>query len=141
MLLYANGDAEKSFLSPLLQLVATRGKFMELIALRERMRDKEFAQRAYMTGIMSLMDALLGQPIVEALASLNVSEDVAAAILEHEGPLGKLLMLAEAVDKGDMTALTTAVHEFPELTVAKLSAMQVEAMRWANNLGEPVRFS
>jgi hypothetical protein len=71
---------------------------------------------------MSLVDMVLDQPIAEALAPLNVAPDVSAVILEHAGPLGRLLPLAEALDKDDTAGIAAAFVEVPELAVAQCYA-------------------
>jgi EAL and modified HD-GYP domain-containing signal transduction protein len=135
LLLYANSAASNEFPDPLLQLVATRGKLMELLAAEMPACEKEFSDRAFMTGIMSLVDVLVGQPIQEILAALSLAPEVKAAILQRSGPLGSLLLLAEKLDKGDMAGLAAVLLEFPHLQAARLNALQAEAMRWANSMG------
>ncbi|MCC7269293.1 MAG: EAL domain-containing protein, partial [Rhodocyclaceae bacterium] len=59
--------------NPLLQLAATRGRFLELLAGELTGANRDFEDRAFMTGIMSLMPALLQVPIGEIVASLSVA--------------------------------------------------------------------
>ncbi len=62
LLLYASNKGTIT-VSPLMQLAATRGKLLELVAQQERSDDKDYADRAFMVGMLSLLDALLGEPL------------------------------------------------------------------------------
>ena len=118
--------------NPLMQLAATRGRFMELAA--EALSNKEdLADQAFMTGIMSLMPTLLGQPMDEILKGLPVAAEVFDALLHRAGTLGRLLELTEALEDSQGLALL-------ELLPAGLDASTVnrslaEALAWANSIG------
>ncbi len=66
--------------SPLLILAATRGKLMELLARALRPSDREFQERAFLTGTLSLVNALLAAPLSEILGTLPVADDVRSAL-------------------------------------------------------------
>lgn len=136
LLLYTNHAPGTTFPSPLLQLVATRAKLLELLAGAERPGNKDFADRAFITGIMSLIDVLLHQPIADILAPLPIGDDVKAAILRHEGRLGQLLTLVERLDQNDQPAIEALLVEFPALGLDALNSAQAQAIQWANSLGE-----
>jgi EAL and modified HD-GYP domain-containing signal transduction protein len=133
LLLYANRTPGATFPSPLLQLVATRGKLMELLAAGI---DAGLQERAFMTGILSLMDTLLGQPLEQILATLNLADDVKRAALERAGTLGRMLALVETLDQNNLGATDALLAEFPGLTPAQLNVAQAQAMRWANSIGQ-----
>ncbi|HTP94498.1 MAG TPA: HDOD domain-containing protein [Burkholderiales bacterium] len=136
LLLYANRSPGATFPSPLLQLVATRGKLMELLAGQAGSDDRELGERAFMAGILSLMDTLLGQPIDAIVAPLNLADDVKGAVLQREGLLGRLLALTEKLDQNDLDGADALLEEFPAFTPGALSAAQAQAMRWANSIGQ-----
>jgi EAL and modified HD-GYP domain-containing signal transduction protein len=60
LLLYTNPAGGDQVASPLLQLAATRGRFLELLAGKLKPGVREFEDHAFMTGIMSLMPTLMG---------------------------------------------------------------------------------
>ncbi|MDO8465164.1 MAG: EAL domain-containing protein, partial [Gallionella sp.] len=62
LLLYASGK-EGAVVSPLMQLAATRAKLMELVARQIRQRDLDYADRAFMVGMLSLLDVLMDEPL------------------------------------------------------------------------------
>lgn len=133
LLLYASNKGNVT-ISPLMQLAATRGKLLELVAQRERPSDRDYADRAFMVGMLSLLDALLGEPLPEILARMNLQEEVETALLKHQGSLGELLTLCEKIETGDLAAIQEMLHARPGLTVDVLNMAQLEALGWANSI-------
>jgi len=121
--------------SPLLELAATRGKLMELLATAQAARDGNYHDRAFMTGIMSLLDTLLGMSLQEVVKQVNLNSEVENALLKHDGKLGKLLQLVEAMERNDFEAAGDLLAE-TQLTPFELMQAQLEAMRWVNSLKE-----
>ncbi len=133
LLLFARLPPTKDFPSPLLQLAATRGKFMELLAAG----DKAFEDDAFMAGIMSLIDALLGIPLPDIIVSFPIAQNVRDALLERKGQLGRMLLLVEALERNDEPAIAAASAALPHYTAARINGAQLEALRWANSIGQP----
>ncbi|MFN7086078.1 MAG: EAL and HDOD domain-containing protein [Burkholderiales bacterium] len=135
LLTYARHTKGAVFPSPLLQLAATRGKLMELLAEDVAPKDKSFADRAFMTGILSLLDALLGKPLAEVTALLNLPSDVNTALLEHSGKLGDMLTVVESLEDEGIDS-TACYFRLGHLSDGKVTAAHVAALRWANTLGD-----
>lgn len=133
VLLFAHHNTG-DFPSPLLQMAAARGKFLELLA-QQRAEFHALADRAFMTGILSLLDTLLEMPMAEAIADIGLPRDVRDALLERRGQLGQLLRLAEALERTDEAQVSSLFDEEPPCTTAVLPALQVEAMRWSAQIG------
>jgi EAL and modified HD-GYP domain-containing signal transduction protein len=122
--------------SPLLQLAATRGRLMELFADKLRPHNKEFADHAFMTGIMSLMPALLGLPIIEVVASLGLANEIKLALTEnYAGHLGQMLKLVEDLERNDVEASRQDIAQLPALNPQTVNACLSQALAWANNIG------
>lgn len=121
--------------SPLLVLAATRGKLMELLARALRPTDRELQERAFLTGTLSLVNALLAAPLAEILGTLPVADDVRLALSMREGELGALLALVEALEASDLTTIERALDRVPGLDHGRVIGLQVEAMRWADSIG------
>lgn len=134
LLLYSSNSDGKGFPSPLLQLAAMRGKLMELLAARKN--DREFQESAFMTGIMSLMETLLGMPIAEILASISVSQDVKGALVERSGNLGRLLNLVENLEQGKSEDIESCLSNCTYISLHDISAAQAEALQWSNSLAQ-----
>jgi EAL and modified HD-GYP domain-containing signal transduction protein len=135
LLLYAE-DSGQMGASPLLQTAAMRGKTMELLALRVNPADKTLHETALMTGLFSLLDVLLGQTRAELLKQLRLEEGIEKALLTYEGVLGKLLRLVEHLERdGDDPALIQPDLDGLNITLLDATTAQLEALRWANQLG------
>ncbi len=137
MLLFAI-DKNAVFPNPLLQLAATRGKFMELMARQLEPNNKDFEDQAYMVGIMSLMDALLGMPLAEILSPLNAPYNVSDALLFRSGRLGTMLQLIEQLESNVIDSASLSLEQLAPLNIAQVNAAQVEALTWANRIGHEV---
>ncbi|MGP1628691.1 MAG: EAL and HDOD domain-containing protein [Giesbergeria sp.] len=110
-----------------------RGRLMELLALE--IFDQELADEAFVAGIFSLLDAMLGMPMESALRLISVPEPVAQALLHHEGPLGALLKLAEACESSDDAAFDHAAVALG-LTSSQINGAHLQALAWADHLSE-----
>ncbi len=138
LLLFAHDQGSGT--SPLLQLAATRGRLMELLADKVRGRAPELPDQAFMTGIMSLMPALLSQSMPDILAQLPVPPAMAQALVagdngEREGVLGKLLQLAEASEGADPELITRILSTLPGINAGTLNTALAGALAWANEIG------
>lgn len=137
VLLFASSSAPGAdFPSPLLVLAATRGKLMELIAQGLHTPERELADRAFMAGILSLVNALLGMPMQDIVGNMPLDQDIKDALLERSGRLGAMLVLVEALEESDLAGIEAALAQLPALDHGKVPAMQVEAMRWASSIGD-----
>jgi len=134
LLVYADAGPGDQLASPLMQLAATRGRFMELLAGDLMGSDRDLIDRAFMTGIMSLMPTLLHVPINEVMQGLNVANDVREALEARRGVLGRMLQLAEKQEEGDLEACFALIVELPGLDAERVNAILAQAMAWANNL-------
>lgn len=127
LLLYADGAAG-SAANPLLHLATTRGRLMELLAHDLWPEDAERADAAFMTGMMSLMPALLHAPLAEILEPLPLPTEVSAALLHHEGCLGPLLQSVETWESAP------DAQPVPGLSANHVSRRLSEAMAWTHEM-------
>lgn len=126
---YSRGD----FPSPLLTLSSTRGRMMEALA-QELSYDKGTCEEAFMAGMFSLLDALLGAPLPELLEELSLSTEIRQAILNHEGRLGVLLDLIIAIEQDEGSRVDEIIAIHPKLAGVDLMNLQVESMMWADSI-------
>jgi len=135
LLLYTNPQGENGIATPLLQLAATRGRLMELMAGKLHAGRREFEDQAFMTGIMSLMPSLMGVPLEEILRGIKVAPAVIDALEKSDGELGTMLRLSGALEAGD----GTACHDLADsLNVdhTTVNACLTQALTWASNIGK-----
>ena len=125
-----HGDAG----NPLLLLAATRGRLMELLAGELGQGGPGLGDDAFMTGIMSLMPAVIGQAIEEIVAPLPLTTAVRDALCAGSGQLGDLLRLAESCESEDFPVQAALLARIPGLTPAMLSRAQTSALQWAGDI-------
>lgn len=133
LLLYSASSGSSQLPSALMQLAATRGRMMELLAAT--WKDNGLADRAFMTGIMSLMETLLSTPLADILAPLPVADDVRDALLKRTGRLGGLLEIVQAIEGRTTQSLDELLARLPGLTVPDVERAHIAALAWANNIG------
>jgi EAL and modified HD-GYP domain-containing signal transduction protein len=136
LLLYSHEPDGAS--SPLFQLAAARARLMETVSVlckNNSTQSQAIAERAFMVGILSLSDVLLGMKMEDILGQLGLIEDVRSALLKREGFLGGLLTLSEKMETGDFEVASSLLQELG-LSTTDLGKAQLEAMQWAANLGE-----
>lgn len=144
LLLYCQNGSPDAPPSPLLLTAATRGRLLELIQLRLTPRHRDAADRAFMTGILSLLPAALGVPMDELLVPLPLAAEVRQALLEGKGELGRLLGLAEEMERSVArdghggSAEPEALAQLAGLPLQALNACLAEALGWANSLAQEV---
>lgn len=74
--------------SSLLYFGLLRARLCETLAEHKKGLDKNIA---FTAGLLSILDALLDQPMESVLAELPLSEQLTNALLNHEGELGTIL--------------------------------------------------
>jgi len=83
----------------LLRLSLIRANFCESIA--EKLGLSAQKSESFMMGLFSMIDAVLGRPMLDVLAELPLSESVKQALLQRQGPLGGVYDLVIAYEKGN----------------------------------------
>lgn len=131
---YSRGD----FPSPLMTLSSTRGRMMEVLA-QALSYDKGTREEAFMVGMFSLLDALLGAPLPELLEEISLSDEIRQAILHHEGKLGTLLALIIAMERDEGDKVDDIISSHPELGNLNLMNLQIESMLWADSIAQNAR--
>ena len=98
--LFASND-QRGMENPLVDMAAVRAGFMENMAgcLPSAKGNTDSTEKAFMTGILSVLEKVYDIPIEEVLRNLNLSEDIREAIFSRQGGLGALLQVAELVEE------------------------------------------
>ena len=100
--LFAN-NGQCSADNPLVDLAAVRAGFMENMAgcLAGAAGTQDASDKAFMTGILSVLEKVYDIPMADLLNNLNLSDDIREAIFARQGGLGELLQVAELVEELD----------------------------------------
>ena len=141
ILLYAAKQKEGNSSDALMQLASVRGKLLESIAIADRPHDKNHQDRAFMVGVLSLLDTLLAMPMTEIVSKLSIQKDMSEALLNRGGYLGRQLALIEAHEKGDAEAVKTMLTETGFLSLSEFMRMEMEAAAWANRITDAIKQS
>lgn len=124
----------------LMQTAAIRGRLMELIAIIDRPHDKNYQDRAFMIGIMSLLDTLFGMEIQQVVDKLEMPDEMIRALVHREGRLGCKLRLIEARERGSVQQVEKAMMELEFLDQTALVKAELNALHWANHINQPTSF-
>ena len=137
LLLYAANPAnESSGANALMQTAAIRGRLMELIAAIDRPHDKNYQDRAFMIGIMSLLDTLFGIDIRQIVDKLEIPDEIIHALLHREGQLGWQLRLIEARERRDVEQVNDTMTALQFLDDTSLAKAELNALEWANHINQ-----
>ncbi len=132
IMLFAQQSGGNVASDPLVQTAVMRGCLMEGLAIARGWG--AIKDRAFMVGMLSLVDALFGQPLAEIVARLNLAEELQAALLRREGQLGMLLHLAEASEGTGGAAAIALMEQLNLGELRQFNNVQVEAFKWAGKL-------
>lgn len=115
--------------SELTRIAMARARFCELLATRV---EKSAAGRCFTMGILSTLDAFMDQTLDSVVATMTISEELRAALLERRGRLGVILATVLAFE-------TAAWTEVPWRELAALGVDQqaaedayLESLRWVS---------
>ncbi len=137
LLLYSGASSSAPVVNPLLQLAATRGRLMELLADRTpavKQGGRDLIDQAFMAGILSLMPTLIGSSMRDILAQLPLAKPVSEALGERTGVLGDLLSLVESLEDEDRDKASAALQRLPDIDITYANNCLTRALTWANNL-------
>lgn len=109
-----------------------RGRLMELLA-QEKLTPED-CDNAFVVGVFSLLDTMLGMPIDAALATVSLPQQVTDALLFDSGPLAPFLRLTVACESSDEDAFAKAVEAL-DLTGNQVNFAHLQALAWAETLG------
>lgn len=118
----------------LLVLALTRAHFVQHLAITAGSPQLEVD--GFLTGLLSVLDALTDQPMERALRSIAVPDNVRGALLLGAQPIGGLLAVALAWERGDWEAAVSGMRilGLPEDLVARRYA---DAVLWAEDHAQP----
>ena len=109
-----------------------RGRLMELLAL-ETMAPAD-ADLAFVTGMFSMLDTLLGMPLEDALALVNLPKAITDAILSGDGPFAQYLAIAKACEHTD-AALLEILAVRNRIASGHMVHTHLQALAWAEQFG------
>ncbi len=115
------------------QTAVVRGRLMELLATE--LLPPEECDNAFVVGVFSLLDTMLGVPLEKALESVALPEPVMDALLRNTGMFAPLLALARACESGDESAFADSAEAL-HLSNHQVNWAHLQALTWAEALNE-----
>lgn len=112
----------------LMRLAMTRAKFAEGIAQIHRKTD---TAKAFLTGMMSLMDAILDEPMTSVMSKLPLAKDIKDALVDNQGLLAEYLSLVKCYEQAHWQDANAAIARLG-LEAKSLPDAYHEAVQWAN---------
>jgi len=113
------------------QTAVVRGRLMELLAAE--MLPPEESDNAFVVGVFSLLDVMLGVPLERALESVSLPESVIEALLRNQGVFAPFLELTRACESGDEAAFARAAEQL-HMSGHQINMAHMQALTWADNL-------
>jgi len=114
------------------QMAIVRGRLMELLAAE--VLPQEERDNAFVTGVFSLLDTMLGIPMAKAIEAVSLPESITDALLHKKGPLAQLLELTVACETAD-DANFARLAESLILSNHQINWAHLQALAWAETMG------
>ncbi|MBV5278516.1 MAG: EAL domain-containing protein [Campylobacteraceae bacterium] len=125
LFLYGN-PKEKPFGEELFNSAKFRAKMMEELALA--CGKHELANKAFLTGSLSLIDAYLGLSMENFLEEIHLDNEIKEALLTHVGPLGDFLHIAKEINhSNDILKTIASFKDHPCFTQEQLYSICCKA--------------
>ena len=125
-LLLCSSNRSQPHAAAVLETALVRARFMELISISRSEPERE---AIFLTGLLSLIDVILRQPIEHALEALPIGDDIRNAILYSQGAYAATLALARACESTDMGRIVSAA-EACDIHPEHASACYMDALSW-----------
>lgn len=114
----------------LMETAIIRGRLAELLG--KKALSKEESENLFIVGMFSLLDRLLGIPMEEILARIQLPEMVSMALLLRDGIYGPFLALAEACELS--TALVSTLAASLNISPVEVDKAHLSALVWVKKL-------
>jgi EAL and modified HD-GYP domain-containing signal transduction protein len=108
-----------------------RGRLMELLA--GELLPPEECDNAFVVGIFSLLDTMVGLPLAQVLESISLPQSVTDALLHGTGSLAPFLKLTLACEQVDDIAFADMTNAL-QLTDHQVNWAHLQALNWAETI-------
>ena len=112
----------------LMRMSMTRARFAEGLA---ELHGKVDTAKAFLTGLMSLMDAILDEPIDSVMNKLPLAKEIKEALIEKKGLLADYIQLIQHYEKAQWKEANQAINTL-QLPNDKVPDSYHTAVQWAN---------
>jgi EAL and modified HD-GYP domain-containing signal transduction protein len=105
----------------LITTALVRARFCELAGAGRGQPDQLFT-----LGLFSVLDALMQQPMSDVIRPIPLPDDMKRALTARQGPMGDLLTITVACERGNVPDAPTVVEQ------RRLAGAYAEAQAWAS---------
>lgn len=132
--LFADDD-HRGLENPLLEMAAVRATVMEHLACQHPGlgKDVQRGDKAFMVGILSILDSVYHLPMDDVLQNLNLSEEIREALVHNGGEYGALLQMARQIEAMDFDTLLLGLNS-SGLSLQHLLKAQASAYAWRSQV-------
>ena len=118
-----------------MELALRRARFMEFVLIyRTHQGSTVLQDEAYMTGLLSLVNVLMGWSMQEIVDRLNLTDEISQALRHREGTLGRLIDLCETLEAADFDA-ALPIAEGLHLPLEAVMTAQHVALSYSEHVG------
>jgi len=110
-------------------MAVVRAKMMELLA--QRSMSPEDQEEAFLIGLFSLLDRMLGCSLEEALSMLGLDGAITEALLQGSGRFMDVLAMAIACEMEDASVFAEVAQRL-DLSYREINVAHMEALVWAD---------
>ncbi|MDX8391670.1 MAG: HDOD domain-containing protein [Mariprofundaceae bacterium] len=121
-------DAGKGKPLELVLVAMLRGKVLEGVA---EMRHPERKADYFLLGLFSVLDAILGVSMADALAKLSLPAALHQGLTERDSEYGRLLQLVQAMEQSDWQTVDDLAQTFG-LCCGDLMGIHTRAVHWSS---------
>ena len=115
--------------SELINAAMARAKFCELAAVN--MKGNIDSSIAFLTGLLSLIDAILDEEIESVLIKLPLAQEIKDTLLTREGEIGSIIQLVEFIEHAQWDESTATMDKLG-LTKEQIIEDYNQALSWAD---------
>jgi c-di-GMP-related signal transduction protein len=112
----------------LMRMSMTRARFAEGLA---KIHGKVDTAKAFLTGLMSLMDAILDEPIESVMSKLPLAKEIKDALIDKTGVLAEYIKLIQFYETAQWQEANQAITAL-QLPNDKVPDAYHTAVQWAN---------
>ena len=124
-------DLKGSNSNELIKVSLQRARFCELICNRSIYKEKAFL--AYLTGLFSVMDAILNCSMESIIKDLYISDEVKDGLIGEENTLNIILKLAISYGRGEWENSMFYAEKI-KVDINEISEIYLEALKWTDNI-------
>jgi EAL and modified HD-GYP domain-containing signal transduction protein len=133
ILLFTTGLSEHRYGASVLHLALARARLMETLSELWMDRDSPSPDQAFMAGLLSLSESLLGRTFEDLLSDVPSMDSLRGAMTEGAGPIGLLLDLAQRLEGLETEEVSRLLSDLP-VPADQVASARTQSILWADDI-------